>query len=104
MRSRRWLESNPDCFLIAAAYSSSSCDGFNAMNAIVKKAVSKLSELPQPIQESVAKKLLASIEKWQALRSDVLAGFAGGPSEPWDKNEIKAEGRRRLAAKRKNKK
>ena len=45
-----------------------------------------------------------AIEKWQALRSDVLAGFAGGPSEPWDKKEIKAEGRRRLAAKRKNKK
>ncbi len=70
------------------------------MNAIAKKAMSKLSELPQPLQESVAKKLLANIEKWQALRRDVLAGFASGPSEPWDKDEIKAEGRRRLAAKR----
>jgi hypothetical protein len=70
------------------------------MNAIVKKAMSKLSELPQPLQESVAKKLLANIEKWRALRSDVLAGFASDPSEPWDKDEIKAEGRRRLAAKR----
>lgn len=70
------------------------------MNAIVKKAMSKLSELPQPLQKSVAEKLVANIEKWQALRRDVLEGFASGPSEPWSKDDIKAEGRRRLAAKR----
>ena len=74
------------------------------MNAIVKKAMSKLSELPQPLQKSVAEKLVASIEKWQALRNDVLKGFESGPAEPWNKDEIKTEGRRRLAAKRANKK
>jgi hypothetical protein len=93
---------SPICFSRLARYLS--LGGGISMNAIVKKAMSKLSELPQPMRESVAKKLLANIEKWQALRNDVLAGFAGGPSEPWDKHEIKAEGRRRLAAKRTNKK
>ena len=70
------------------------------MNAIVKKAMSKLSELPQPMQESVAKKLLANIEKWQALRNDVLAGFASGPPTPFDLEEFKKEARRRLRLKR----
>ena len=67
------------------------------MNAIFKKAISKLSELPEPLQRSVAQKLVENVEKWQALRRDVLEGFTSGPSELWDKDEIKAEGRRRLA-------
>ena len=72
------------------------------MNAIVKKAMSKLSELPQPMQESVAKKLLANIEKWQALRNDVLAGFASGPSTPFGLEEFKKEARRRLRQRKRN--
>jgi hypothetical protein len=71
------------------------------MKAIVKKAMAKLSELPRPLQKSVAEKLVANIEKWQALRRNVHMGFASGPSEAWSKDEIKAEGRRRLSAKRK---
>ena len=71
------------------------------MNVIVKKALSKLSELPEPMQKSEAQQLVANIEKWQALRRDVLAGFASGPSMPFDVDEIKRVGRRRLRARRK---
>ncbi len=70
------------------------------MNAIVKKALAKIEELPAPMQRSLARGLVEKIAKWQALRRDVLEGFANGPFEPWNKDEIKAEGRRRLAAKR----
>lgn len=71
------------------------------MNAIVKKAFAKLSELPQPLQTSVAKKLIANIDKWQALKRDVSAGFASGPSESFEFESFKAEARRRLRAQRK---
>jgi hypothetical protein len=71
------------------------------MNAIVKKAMSKLAELPQPLQKSVAEKLVANIEKWQALRNDIAAGFASGPSTPFDVEEFKRAARKRLRLKRK---
>jgi hypothetical protein len=71
------------------------------MNAIVKKAFSKLSELPEPLQRSVARRLLANVEKWQALKRDVSAGFASGPSTPFDVAEFKLEARRRLRTQRK---
>jgi hypothetical protein len=71
------------------------------MNAIVKKAFAKLSELPQPLQESVAQGLLANVEKWQALQRDVSAGFASGPATPFNLEEFKRKARRRLRATRK---
>jgi hypothetical protein len=70
------------------------------MNAIVKKAFDKLSELPEPLQKTVARKLLANVEKWQALKHDVDAGFASGPATPFDVDEFKKEARRRMSAKR----
>jgi hypothetical protein len=70
------------------------------MNAMVKKAFAKLAELPTPLQESVARKLVANVEKWQALRRDVVAGFASGPPATWKTSEIKREARRRLRSKR----
>jgi len=70
------------------------------MNAIVKKAFEKMAELPEPVQESVARGLLDKISKWQSLRREVSAGFASGAAAAWDKDEIKAAGRRRLAARR----
>lgn len=71
------------------------------MNAIVKKAFAKVSELPEPLQESVAKKIVANVEKWQALQRDVAAGFASGPSTPFDAEEFKQAARRRRSATRK---
>jgi Arc/MetJ-type ribon-helix-helix transcriptional regulator len=71
------------------------------MNAIVKKAFAKVSELPKPLQETLAKKIVANIEKWQALRRDVAAGFASGPATPFDAEAFKRSARRRLSAKRK---
>ena len=71
------------------------------MNAIVKKAFAKLSELPAPLRESVARNLVANVEKWQALQRDVAAGFASGPPMPWSAEAIKTAGRRRLAARTK---
>ena len=67
------------------------------MNAIVRKAFSKLSELPTPLRESVAQNIVANVEKWQTLHRDVTAGFASGPPTPWYPEEIKAEARRRMA-------
>jgi hypothetical protein len=71
------------------------------MNAIVKKAFAKISELPKPLQKSVARKLLDNVGKWQALQRDVTAGFASGPSSPWIAEDIKRTGRKRLAGRRK---
>ena len=71
------------------------------MNAIVKKAFAKLAELPTPLQNSVGRKLVASVEKWQMLHRDVAAGFASGPSSAWGADEIKQTARRRLSSKRK---
>lgn len=71
------------------------------MNAIIKKAFAKLSELPEPLQTSVAKQLVANVDKWQSLKRDVSAGFASGPAEPLDVESFKAEARRRLRAQRK---
>lgn len=70
------------------------------MNAIAKKAFDKVSELPEPLQKAVARKLLANVEKWQALTRDVDAGFASGPAMPFDVEEFKKEARRRMSAKR----
>lgn len=71
------------------------------MNAIVKKAFAKISELPEPLRKSVARNLVEHVERWQALQRDVAAGFASGPSAPWEPEEIKSAGRKRLAARRK---
>jgi Arc/MetJ-type ribon-helix-helix transcriptional regulator len=70
------------------------------MNAIVKKAFDKLSELPEPMQKTVARKLLADVEKWLALKRDVDAGFASGPATQFNVDEFKKEARRRMSAKR----
>jgi antitoxin ParD1/3/4 len=51
-----------------------------------------------------ALRLLEDAEVLRDIRTEELKkliqeGFDSGPSEPWDPEEIKAEGRRRLAAK-----
>lgn len=71
------------------------------MNAILKKAFAKISELPNSLQKSLARNLVENVEKWQALQRDVAAGFASGPSTPWQSEQIKRAGRKRLAARRK---
>ena len=38
----------------------------------------------------------------EALREEIQKGLDSGPSEPWDAEDIKAEGRRRLAVAKQN--
>ena len=69
------------------------------MNAIVKKAFDKMAELPEPVQQSIARVLLDKIAKWQARR-EVSSGFASGAAAAWDKDEVKVAARHHLAARR----
>lgn len=39
-------------------------------------------------------------EQLQWLREEIQKGYDSGPPEPWDPEDIKREGRRRLAAER----
>lgn len=66
------------------------------MTALLNKAFKRAQDLPNVAQDEVAQRILAYVEKLEALRKNLRDADARGGQEPLDIDKIKASARRRL--------
>lgn len=66
------------------------------MTALLNKAFKRARDLPELVQDEVAQRVLAYVEKLERLRSAIAQADARGGDEPLDMRKIKSSARRRL--------
>jgi len=66
------------------------------MTALLNKVFKRAQDLPEVARDEVAQRVLAYVEKLEALRKSIRQAEARGGEEPLDMREIKASARRRL--------
>jgi len=66
------------------------------MTALLNKAFKRAQDLPEVAQDEVAQRVLAYVEKLEALRKSIRDADARGGEEPLDMASIKASARRKL--------